>query len=521
MSSVPLWKPPLELSAAEHRLLRFCKKAPLFAFLRRTRQELFDEAFQQELAAMYKASARGRPPVAPGLLAMATVLQSALGVSDQEAVRLATTDRCWQMVLGTLDEDEPPFSQGALFDFRMRLITHALDRALLERTVRWARGTKQYSERALRAAFDASGLWGAGRVEDTFNLIGHAASELVESAAARLGISFEEAARRAGIELVAGTSLKAALDLDWDDPTARSSALTKLLVQVEALESFLREQLRETLNEPSFEEQLRTLHQVVEQDLEPDPEGGGGRRIKRAVAKDRRVSITDAQMRHGRKSKSKRFNGYKRHIASDLDLRVVVATAVTPANRPEGEAAGDLFEDIERQGFTVQDLHIDRAYLSDAQVQHRHTQGMQIHARAFALRNAGRFTKADFTLDVATATLTCPAGQTAVAHLGQHARFDAEVCQACPTQKACTSSTRGRTVAIHPHEPLLVDLRARQKTVEGRALLRRRVGVEHALARIEQTQGDRARYRGTRKNLFDLRRHAVVHNLYRVMALAA
>ena len=36
-------------------------------------------------------------------------------------------------------------------------------------------------------------------------------------------------------------------------------------------------------------------------------------------AADRRVSIEDKEMRHGRKSKSKRFNGFKRHIATDVD----------------------------------------------------------------------------------------------------------------------------------------------------------------------------------------------------------
>jgi hypothetical protein len=37
------------------------------------------------------------------------------------------------------------------------------------------------------------------------------------------------------------------------------------------------------------------------------------------VAPERRVSVEDGEMRHGRKSKSKRFNGFKRHSASDLD----------------------------------------------------------------------------------------------------------------------------------------------------------------------------------------------------------
>jgi hypothetical protein len=38
--------------------------------------------------------------------------------------------------------------------------------------------------------------------------------------------------------------------------------------------------------------------------------------------------------------------------------------------------------------------------------------------------------------------------------------------------------------------------------------------VEHALAHVGHWQGRRARYLGTRKNLFDLRRVAVVHNLH-------
>jgi hypothetical protein len=40
--------------------------------------------------------------------------------------------------------------------------------------------------------------------------------------------------------------------------------------------------------------------------------------------------------------------------------------------------------------------------------------------------------------------------------------------------------------------------------------------VEHTLARIDQMQGKRARYKGTRKNTLDLRRIAAVHNLQQI-----
>lgn len=63
-------------------------------------------------------------------------------------------------------------------------------------------------------------------------------------------------------------------------------------------------------------------------------------------------------------------------------------------------------------------------------------------------------------------------------------------------------------------ELLLQELRQRQLTSAGRAKRRERVAVEHALSHIGRWQGDQARYVGLRKNLFDLRRTAVVHNLH-------
>jgi hypothetical protein len=86
---------------------------------------------------------------------------------------------------------------------------------------------------------------------------------------------------------------------------------------------------------------------------------------------------------------------------------------------------------------------------------------------------------------------------------------------------SCTTSVKGRSVSIHADESLLQELRQRQHTQAGRAKLRERVAVEHSLARIGQWQGDRARYLGTRKNLFDLRRLVVVHNLHVIARMPA
>src|SRR5438128_11409352 len=95
-----VWSPPIETSAVEDRILGRCKKARLFVFLRRHRHQLFDEPLQRELIAMYPDRKAGREPVAPALLAMVTILQAWLGVSDEDAVEFAEMDKRWQMVLG-------------------------------------------------------------------------------------------------------------------------------------------------------------------------------------------------------------------------------------------------------------------------------------------------------------------------------------------------------------------------------------------------------------------------------------
>ena len=50
----------------------------LLGFLRVHRRQLFDEAFQDELATMYRDTGAGKSPVPPALMAMATLVRAYL-----------------------------------------------------------------------------------------------------------------------------------------------------------------------------------------------------------------------------------------------------------------------------------------------------------------------------------------------------------------------------------------------------------------------------------------------------------
>jgi len=383
-----------------------------------------------------------------------------------------------------------------------------LDRRLVERMVAVAQQRGGFGSRALRAALDASPLWGAGRVEDTYNLLGHALRSAVSVLARRQGRGLADVATAVGVPEVSRSSLKAALDVDWDDATARMAALTRVLEMVTAVATYVAAQEDVPTGARAA---VVVAAQIQAQDVVRTMDGTPA--LRQGVARDRRISIEDGEMRHGCKSRTERVDGYKRHILRDLDSGLIHAVAVTAANVPESAATPALEAGLDRQGFAIAELHIDRGYLASPLVRDRPPE-RRIVGKPWPVHNGDLFPKTAFVLDWATGTLRCPAGQEQPARPGAIVHFPARTCAVCGLRERCTTSAHGRSVAIYPDEHLLAELRALQRSPDGRARLRERVAVEHGLAHVGRWQGRRARYRGLRKNLFDLRRAAVIHNLF-------
>jgi hypothetical protein len=292
---------------AEKKVAAKLRKASAFyRFLWEVREELFDAEFQAELEKSY--APRGQEPCPPALLAMVNLLQRYDGVSDADAVDAVENDRRWQLVLGCLDAEQAPFGQGTLVRFRTRAIANDLDKKLLDRTVELAKKHGGFGWKHLRAALDSSPLHGAGRVEDTWNLIGRAMAKVVHAVGLALDLDEATVIKSAGLSVLSASSVKSALDIDWDDDEAQADALESLLSQVDALQRWVARRAGKGVDAPPLQEPLALLNKLVSQDIEPDPTDGR-RRIKQDVAKDRIISISDPEMRHGRKSKTKLFNG--------------------------------------------------------------------------------------------------------------------------------------------------------------------------------------------------------------------
>jgi hypothetical protein len=510
------WQVPIELSPEEARVAAVLHRTGKFyVFLRKVRAELFDDAFQVELAAV--SQPRGTAPLPGALLAMVTLLQAYTQVSDADAGVAAQVDQRWQLVLGCLGATEAPFSQGALVKFRERMIAHDFDRALLDRTVTRAKQTGHFGWQALRAALDSSPLVGRGRVEDTWNLLGRARRTVVTCAATTLKIPREQVLAGAGVTLLGAPSLKAALDIDWGDPAAQADALARLLAEVDRLEAWVAGHVP-VADAPTVQAALTALRRVLAQDLEPDPTTGQ-RRLRHGVAPDRLPSLGDPEMRHGHNTRTKLFTGYKRHVMKLVDADLIVGAVVRPANEPEHHALALVEPDVVQHG-PLAEVQMDRGYLGSARVGDLAAQGVAIRAKAWTSTNRGRFPKQAFTIDLAAAHVVCPAQQVVATPLGATTvHVPAVVCHPCSQRAAGTTARGGRSIGIHAQEALLQTLRARQQHPEGRARLRERTTVEHSLARVDQIQGPKARYKGVRKNTFDLRRTAVIANLQRLARL--
>jgi hypothetical protein len=137
----------------------------------------------------------------------------------------------------------------------------------------------------------------------------------------------------------------------------------------------------------------------------------------------------------------------------------------------------------------------------------------------------GRFAKDQFRLDLQAGTVTCPARVTVAIRParggGGRARFG-RACGVCPLRQACTTSLRGRVVAIHPREAELTAARARQRDPAWLADYRAtRPKVERKLAHLLRRRhgGRRARVRGLVRVAQDFRLLAAAVNLARLATL--
>jgi DDE family transposase/transposase-like protein DUF772 len=514
--------PQRGLFEADHLFLEWVGRKTLYGWLAEQRGRLFRD---EDFAALYCPN-NGRPSVPPSLLATALVLQWYDDVSDEEARDSAKFDDRWKVALG-LEQGVQPFAKSTLQLFRAQLLVHD-QAAIFQRVLEMAaeQGLLKRGE-PLKVAQDTTPILGRGAVKDTINLLGDGIVVVLHELARQAQQEVEMLARREGLErYVTGSSLKGEADIDWTDAGQRQGFLRQVVADADRVLELVRQQ-RSALEAGSVEDRALAdaaglLSQVLAQDIERRDDGPG---IRRGVSRDRMPSVHDPEVRHGRKSKRKRFDGYKGAVVVDTDSQVILAVDVKPGNEPDQEGALALVEQAEANtGCPVDETIGDCAYGAGATRQEFADAARTLVASVPASTNQGRFPKTDFDIDVEACTCTCPAKQVSTTLVryrtgGGHFAFAARVCEPCPLRAQCGRGKGGRTVQLHPQEVLLQQARALQASPPFRDYRRRRQVAEHAIARLVQRGLRQARYRGVAKTLFQALMAAAVVNLTLIAGL--
>jgi len=82
--TIARWHPEETISRQEQFILKRLKRnGKLYGFLRLQRHRLFDEAFQSELAGMYRETGAGKEANPPALMAMVLLLRDVSTISRQ------------------------------------------------------------------------------------------------------------------------------------------------------------------------------------------------------------------------------------------------------------------------------------------------------------------------------------------------------------------------------------------------------------------------------------------------------
>jgi hypothetical protein len=499
----------------------------VFAFLAEHRGELFPDSFTADLF----SSRTGRPSLPADLVGAVLVLKELYDLSDAQAADALKFDIRWKVACGR-SLTQMSFDPSTLVYWRRRIVASGRPDRVFDAVAEVIAQTGILAGRRRRCV-DSTVFDDAVATQDTVT---------------QLAAAIRKVARvvpGAGAVIAAVCSLDYSQPgkppIDWDDPAAREKLVSDLVNDALAVLSELAGP-GAPQREPAAADALGLLALVAGQDVEPaeDSDGTDGRwRIARKVAPDRVISTVDREARHTRKSKSKRRDGFRGHVAAEPETGLVTDCEMTMAAGPGSTDAENGVKMAARDRFagppdgtgpgaeqdagpgardsTAPDAHGpqdardgaglevygDSAYGSgEARAAYRDA-GHDTVIKPGPLRPAvpGGFTIDDFTVDGQARAVPGPAGVTRPMSRTRTVTFGV-ACAGCPLRERCTTARDGRSMTIHPHEELLRAARAQARTDEFKKAYPTRSAIERIIAWTATQNGRRVRlrYLGAAKN---------------------
>jgi len=496
----------------------------VFAFLAEHRSELFPDSFTADLF----PSRTGRPSLPADLVGSVLVLKELYDLSDPQTADALKYDIRWKVACGR-SLTQVSFDASTLVYWRKRIAKSGRPDRVFDAVAEVIAQTGILRGRRKRCVDSA--------VSDDVVAAQDTVTQLV-AAMRKVARVVPGAADVITAVCRLDYSKPGKPPIDWDDPDARAALVSALVDDALAVLAELAGP-DSPGRDAAAAEALGLLALVAGQDVEPaeDSDGTDGRwRIARKVAPDRVISTVDPEARHTRKSKPKRRDGFRGHLAAEPEAGLITGCEMTMAAGPGGSdaengvkmACRDRFHgsaeggddaasagegtvpgapqpeepgDQEREDGL--EMYGDSAYGSgEARAACQAAgHGTVIKPKPVQPAVPGGFTLDDFTICEQDGTVTCPAGHTRPMSGKRTVTFGA-LCGGCPLRARCTTAKDGRSMTIHPQEGLLRAARAQARTPEFRQACPARSMIERVIAWTATQNGRRIRLRyiGTVKN---------------------
>jgi len=495
----------------------------VFAFLAEHRRELFPDSFTADLF----PSRTGRPSLPADLVGSVLVLKELHDLSDPQTADALKFDIRWKVACGR-SLTQMSFDPSTLVYWRKRIAASDRPDRVFDAVAEVVAQTGILAGRRKRCV-DSTVFDDAVATQDTVTQL----TAAVRKAARVVPGAGEVISRVCRLDY----SQPGKPPVDWDDPAAREKLVSDLVNDALAELAGPGAPARDA----AAADALGLLALVAGQDVEPaeGSDGTDGRwRIARKVAPDRVISTVDPQARHTRKSKSKRRDGFRGHVAAEPETGLVTDCEMTMAAGPGSTDAENGVKMAGRDRFAGTPGGTGQAGGPDAAAGIRDSAGpgagqpdsaeeerLEIYgdsaygsgeARA-AYRDAGHgtvikpgplrpavpggFTADDFAVDEDAGTVTCPAGVTRPMSKTRTVTFGA-ACAGCPLRARCTTAKDGRSMTVHPHENLLRAARAQARTDDFKKAYPTRSAIERIISWTATQNGRRVRlrYLGAAKN---------------------
>lgn len=458
-----------------------------------------------------KEQGRGRDAWPALMLMILLVLRfSEEGMSRRAAVARAAMDMSWRAAMGLAMGGQTP-SETTVRRFeswlRQRDERSGSLRYLLvhEHLVRLCLQDGELVREA-KWATDSTPMWCYGAVRDTVRLLGDGLRMLVGRYARLTRTPSEQLAAQWQLPLLTSKSVKGHYAIDWSDDEQRGQVIETLAGDVVRVVDTIRGCI-EGLAPKHRKDILRRcarLLRVVHQDLDTDETGRMV--VARRVAEQRLVSLTDPQARHGRKSKSRTFNGFKTHLVGDVVSGLIASIAVTSGNQHDSKPACRLIRRAKELCEQIEYVRGDTAY-GGAELRYvvKRTTGVTlVSPPPPTVDKDGRLRRRDFDINLDAMCAICPNGVQAsrlrYTWSEDHGvkvpvfSWSASACEPCPQRQACMGTRqRGQIVTLHPFERELREAREAFERPEVRLEYRTRSQCERLINQVTRHGGRRAR----------------------------